>query len=92
MSIWLKIGKYSLATGCILLLWAFLCILPLRSLTLSELFPSFFQVPFTADSKWIFIVIGIAPISVLGFPLFILHKKYENWYENQIDEKIYRIY
>ena len=88
MSIWIKIGKHSLVTGCLLILWAFLCILPLRSLALSEAFPSFFQVPFSSNSKWIFIVIGFAPITIFGVPLYLLHKKYEKWDEEQTNKEI----
>ncbi len=88
MNIWLKIGKHSLATGCILILWAFICTLPLRSLSLSEILPSFFQVPFTSDSRWIFIFVGLTPITILSFPLYVLHKKYEKWYDLQTHERI----
>lgn len=88
MNIWLKIGKHSIAIGCILILWAFIFTLPLRSLALSEILPSFFQVPYTADSKWIFIAVGLTPLSILGAPLYVLHKKYEKWYELQIHEEL----
>ena len=84
----LKIGKYSLQIGCILLLWAFLCILPLRSLAFSETFPAYFSVPFTEDLKWIFYVIGLAPLLVMGVPLFFLHKKYERWHKLQNEAEI----
>ncbi len=88
MSIWLKIGKHSLSIGCVLILWAFLCVLPLRSLSLSEAFPSLFQVPFSSDSKWIFILIGLSPIAIMSLPLIILHQRYEEWYQAMLDKKI----
>jgi len=88
MNIWLKIGKHSLSIGCVLILWAFLCVLPLRSLSLSETFPSWFQVPFSSDSKWVFILIGVSPISIMGFPLYILHQRYEKWDQAMLDRKI----
>ncbi len=88
MNIWLKIGKHSSSIGCILILLVFLMILPLRSLSLSQSFPSYFQVPFSEDSRWIFILIGIAPITILGLPLYYLHKKHEKWEKTQSHERI----
>jgi hypothetical protein len=89
MSIWIKIGKHSLVAGCILILWAFLCILPLRSLALSKAFPSFFQVPFSSNSKWIFIVIGLSPLTILGVPLYFFHRKYTKWDGEETNKRIF---
>ena len=88
MSIWIKFGKHSLVAGCILILWAFLCILPLRSLAFSEALPSLFQVPFSSNNKWVFIVIGFGPIATLAVPLYLLHKKYMQWDEEQLNKRI----
>lgn len=83
MSPLLKIGKNAIQIGCVLILWAFLCILPLRSLVFSQTFPNYFSVPFTEEHKWVFYVVGLLPIIIIAGPLYLFHQKYEKWYEQQ---------
>ena len=90
MNIKLKIGKHSLQIGCTLLLWAFLCVLPIRSLYFSQTFPEYFSVPFSEEKKWLLMFLGLAPIVLFGPILFYLHKKYEEWYEKETDKRILR--
>lgn len=83
-----KIGKNAVKIGCVLLLWAFLCILPLRSLVFSQLFPNYFSVPFSEEQKWVFYILGLLPIIVFAGPLYYLHQKYERWYGRQQKQTI----
>ncbi len=84
MNVWLKIGKYASNIILILFMWAFLWALPMRSYNLARDIPSFFQVPFSLDSIWQFLLIGFTPITILWYPLHSLDKKYKKWRMDRI--------
>lgn len=88
MNVWLKIGKYYSNIILILFMWAFLWALPMRSYNLARDIPSFFQVPFSVNSIWKFLLIGFTPIAIFGYPLHSLNKKYKKWNTDRIIQEV----
>ena len=78
MKLLLWIGKHSLTMLVLLVMWAFLWALPLRSFCLSETFPSIFSVPFGRDDIWIFYVVSLTPLAIFGLPLYHFHQWYKS--------------
>ena len=88
MNWFLKIGKHSLSIGCILITWAFLCILPVRYDGLTEALPFLFYSPADGDKIRICLLVGLTPLAVLCLPLYILHSFYEGWEKKQLKKEV----
>lgn len=71
------IAERSLAALMLLVVWAFLWMLPVRSFCLSEVFPILFSVPFSRDDLWIFYGVAFGPMVLFGPPLYLLHQWHE---------------